>query len=470
MEAAGLMFVGIAAAVVIPISLLLGVGMWFCWRGIQKTRKQSQELLKAPLVDIKNLKNGLYKIEGQIRAQDDLLRSPLSKKKCVYYRFHVEELRSSGHGRHRTSSWVTVVDDKKWIDFNIDDGTGDVEIDVGLAEVALKSKAFTSSGTFDGASQELEDLMNRRYGKSTKGWLFNKSMRYTESYLRDGDTVMIIGDVEKSKGEAPEFYKGDHHLLITDMDEKQVGSMYTGRATMYWIGMVFLGVFMLVTCGAGAIFGVVGAGVGIFAAKVPEIANRDRNPFGKDNPFERDRKKIEIPPPDNKLIAKPKPINPAWNDAKMTITWLSDMPEENPRVGWGKFGKNGQLGYTPEGFNPEAKIMVNGQHWTKAISFHPPDFGESVVQYRLNGQHKLLKAMVSLADLPPKVDRSMSPQVFKVFGDGQLLWVSNPVQQRKDQQSFRLSVENVQTLELRVHCGGGKGHAWSVWVNPQLLK
>jgi len=476
MESAGFLFIGIAAAVVIPLCLIFGVIIWFCWRGIKQTKQQSIELNTAPLVDIKKLKNGLQKIEGKIRAQDDLLRSPLARKKCVYFRFRVEELRQTGHGRHRSSSWVTVIDDKQWIDFNIDDGTGEVEVHIEEAEVALHSKAFTSSGTFDGASQELEDLMNRRYSQSTKGWLFNKSMRYTETWLRDGDTVMIVGDVKKKKG-SPEFYKGDHHLLVTDMDEKQVGSMYTGRATGYWIGLVFCCIFLFAACGAGGIFAIVGGAIGFGGPKIVENIHHDRNPFPKDNPFqidgnpfEKDRKKNEPPIVQNE--PKPRPINPAWADAKMNITWLSDLKEENVRVGWGRFGKNGMMGYQPNGApNEDAPVLMDGKPFTKSISMHPPDFGESVVQYRLQRQHKLLKAMVCLADMPATTKGAESAQTFKVYGDGELLWVSQPpIKDRLNRQNLRISVENVDTLELRVHCAGSKVYAWTVWINPQLLK
>jgi len=65
---------------------------------------------------------------------------------------------------------------------------------------------------------------------------------------------------------------------------------------------------------------------------------------------------------------------------------------------------------------------------------------------------------------------SACPLTFKVYGDGELLWLSDPVQKRADRRNFRLSVENVDLLELRVHCPASKTYAWAVWINPQLLK
>ena len=41
---------------------------------------------------------------------------------------------------------------------------------------------------------------------------------------------------------------------------------------------------------------------------------------------------------------------------------------------------------------------------------------------------------------------------------------------RNDVQTIRISVENVDVLEPRVHCPGNKRHAWPVWVGPRVLK
>ncbi len=452
--APGLMFVFLGICIPLPVALLLGAGMYFCWRAIQNNKKKSQALAEAPMVQIDELGVGLHKIKGKVRGQEDPLRSPLTRKKCVYFRFHVEELRTQSHGKHGHSThWVTVVDDKQWIDLTIEDKTGVIEIDLAKAEVTLTTKGFTSSGTFDGASDELEDLMNTRYGKSTKGWIFNKSMRYTESYLRDGDKVLVVGDVKKKKGFAPEFTKGENPLLVTDMQEKQLGRLYAGKTTMYWVLLCLLGFFALAFCGAGGLFSLIGLGVAGLGASLPNAPQVGK----KDDAI--------------KLLAKPRPINPAWNDTKMASSFLSDMQEENVKLGWGRFGKNGRLGYGRPGGGDDEPIVVAGRPSPKGLSFHPPDGGESVVQYRLNRQSKIFKAQIALQDFPPGTDRSDSPLTFKVFGDGDLLWYSDPpLQGRIDRQDIRISVENVEVLELRVHCPGNKRFAWPVWLNPHVLK
>jgi hypothetical protein len=135
---------------------------------------------------------------------------------------------------------------------------GEVEIDLEEAEVTLTTKASTTSGTFDNASPELEELMNERYGQSTKGLIFNRSLRYRETYLKDGDEVMIVGDVDVEKGEAPEFYKGEHHLVVTDMEEEELAGTYGRRSIGFWILFGFCIFFIVIACGMGGVFVVVG--------------------------------------------------------------------------------------------------------------------------------------------------------------------------------------------------------------------
>jgi hypothetical protein len=118
----GMLFVVMGICVPLPFVLIGGLGIWYSWRQIQEAKTQGEELKNAPLVKIKELEPGLMKIEGKVRAQDDLIRSPLSRKKCVYYQFIVEELRSRG-GRNPSSYWHTIVNDKQWIDITVADKT-----------------------------------------------------------------------------------------------------------------------------------------------------------------------------------------------------------------------------------------------------------------------------------------------------------------------------------------------------------
>jgi hypothetical protein len=175
-----------------------------------------------------------------------------------------------------------------------------------------------------------------------------------------------------------------------------------------------------------------------------------------------------IPAPNEKPA--PMPIPPGWKDADMKRTWLSDLDEFDAKVGWGKFGKKGMLGY---GVNPgeaDSPITFNGQRNPQGISMAPSAAVVSTVKYRLGRQQKLFKASVACNDLPPGWGGPASPMTFKVWGDGRLLWVSDPVQFVGRKQDVSLNVFGVDVLELQVQCGNNGDCARAIWLDPQVLK
>jgi hypothetical protein len=175
--------------------------------------------------------------------------------------------------------------------------------------------------------------------------------------------------------------------------------------------------------------------------------------------------------PNNPPGEKPKPrlINPGWKDNDFKATWLSDMDEFDAKVGWGQFGKKGKLGYSTKAGEVNSPIMFNGQPNPQGISMAPAGNDPSSVKYRLGHTYKLFKASVACNDLDPGENGPHQPMTFKVYGDGELLWVSEPVSKVGVKQDVRLGVFGVDVLELRVQCGDGNS-ARAIWLDPQVLK
>ena len=219
----------------------------------------------------------------------------------------------------------------------------------------------------------------------------------------------------------------------------------TGETVFGWFGIVFLSSLMLGMC---VIAGLIDWGVS-------SIVDRVQNPHP--NP-------INQPALDFKPT--PKPIPAAWNEATMTKTFLSDMQEFNPRVGWGNFGKKGKLGYPlPIGDN----IRVDNKYYPNSISMHPPSTDHSSVTYRLDRQMKLFKAWAAYNDTEHPNLNPESLATFVVLGDGVCLWASNPLQ-KGIMETCRISVEGVDVMELQVHCPGHFGNVRAVWLEPQLFR
>jgi serine/threonine protein kinase len=161
--------------------------------------------------------------------------------------------------------------------------------------------------------------------------------------------------------------------------------------------------------------------------------------------------------------------------------YLSDMEELDVQVAEGppgvpRFAKKGALGFgQPDLRYSYGRITVNGKGSPHGLSMNPIAEGCATVKYRLSKKaHKSL-ASVALDDsaggsgLPPGVGAIPTPLTFQVFGDGRLLWQSQPVAAARIVQECKVDVSGVDVLELRVLCPGTGDNAYAVWLEPRVL-
>ena len=154
---------------------------------------------------------------------------------------------------------------------------------------------------------------------------------------------------------------------------------------------------------------------------------------------------------------------PAQN-AKGAV-FLSNMKPTQVKVGYGEFGRAGNLGY--EG----RRIVVSGVHFPNAISTHPPTRGKSRVVYALGKRFNRFQARAALNDsvLHKGQKRCATPITFVVIGDGKPLWTSKPMAFPRQPQAIDVEVTGVEQLALEVRCNGSYGCAHAVWLEPQLI-
>ncbi len=145
-------------------------------------RRKAGKIGSTKLSNLGKIKEGYRRARGTVVAREKLLRSPLTSTSCVYYRFKVEEYR----GGAKNAQWWSVVNDCDWIDIAITDPNGEAEVELDEAEVVLKSAECIQSNVFNDPPTRLERVMSERHGKSTSGWFFNKSMRYSEEVISRG--------------------------------------------------------------------------------------------------------------------------------------------------------------------------------------------------------------------------------------------------------------------------------------------
>jgi hypothetical protein len=221
---------------IIGIVLVPAAGV-LVWLGMRQHKIYSR-VKNTPTSNISDLYEGPAEVNGSVVPLSDTLESPLTRKPCVAFRFIVEEERTRRDKEGRTSkSWHTIINDKQSVIFGVDDGTGIAAIDLQKAQLILDQDSRMRSGFFDEAPSHVETLLREQYGRSTKNWVFNKSLRYKEFILEAGDPLYVLGNVRRnSPGDAPMFYKGDIPFIVSDKGEKAVLSRMLWTAIGFFAG------------------------------------------------------------------------------------------------------------------------------------------------------------------------------------------------------------------------------------------
>lgn len=211
----------------------------------------------TPTSKIRSIAMGFVEIYGEAIPYDkNILKTPFTQQDCVYYRYSIQELRSSG----KNSYWHTIKTDQKKPLFHLKDETGQVLINPDKAHMSIKkNNTFESSLGRDPPElvKNFLNVNNIRY----EGVLFgiNKTMRYIENFIAVGDKLYIMGtatdnpyieeatsdfgieDIIIQKGNNNKFF------FISDKQERGVLSLYTkGVYASFIIGSILILLGLLV--------------------------------------------------------------------------------------------------------------------------------------------------------------------------------------------------------------------------------
>ena len=191
-----------------------------------------QLMLDTETTSIGSLKPGPVEIRGRVDSSMPPAPSPWAQKPCVFYHFHVEQQKSSSNEHGTTTYWVDYINDRRSDPFQVKDETGAVDIIPGEGEFQINADHFTSSGTFNDAPEDLRVLLNNRYGQDTQGLIFNKTLRYHESILENGDEIYIFGEVKQKDGKLV-IGAGEMPLIISENGEAGGEANYAARVSKY---------------------------------------------------------------------------------------------------------------------------------------------------------------------------------------------------------------------------------------------
>jgi hypothetical protein len=219
-----------------PVLLIFGgvaaiVALVMLFNGRTNMMKQKR-MLETETVRVDRLKGGFSEVKGRARGSGKTLTSPMSQTPCIYYQFKVEEYVRRG----RSSYWRTVVDDRQDAGCLLDDGHGQCAVRIRESELLLNAGPALKSGTFNDASPELEATL-QRYGTSSKGWVFNKAMRYTETLVVEGQPIYVIGTAMRRADGLYEFQKAGDLFIVSDKTEEELASRFNrGKLVGFIVG------------------------------------------------------------------------------------------------------------------------------------------------------------------------------------------------------------------------------------------
>jgi hypothetical protein len=172
----------------ISVALILWIiiyAIFFNRRSIVK-----RKMKKTPLKRISDVyENDLVRITGKVELFGDAMTSPLSGRRCGYYHIHVEQKVSNG----KSSNWRTVIDEEVPGYFLIREGRHCAIIsDNRIKTYLIQDKTFRS-GTFNDADENLNNYLQQKGHSSTGFFGMNKTMRYKEGILEEGEQIAVAG-------------------------------------------------------------------------------------------------------------------------------------------------------------------------------------------------------------------------------------------------------------------------------------
>jgi len=139
------------------------------------------------------------------------------------------------------------------------------------------------------------------------------------------------------------------------------------------------------------------------------------------------------------------------------------MPEFDAEVSkpW-HFAKDGTTGEPGKG----SPIKVGGFASPKGLGMHPPERAFASVKYRLDRKARRFQSVGAVNDSSLLL---FSPLYFEVWGDGQRLWQSERITDRKQLRECSIDVSEVEVLELRAVAVGPHTGLHAVWLEPRVL-
>ena len=203
---------------IIYVAIGFFVGIYFFFKGF-KWLKQKKTIENIPTSKIRSIAMGLVEIFGKIVTYDEKsMLSPFSRKKCIYYKYTIEEFRKTGKSSH----WVTVDNGEKSVPFYLKDNTGKVLVDPAGANIDIPKDTEFMSGIGRNPPTVVKSFLKINSLNFETSLGFNRNMRYREYFIEPGEELYVMG----TAGDNPYFEnttssKNEEDIMIQKGNNKQ---------------------------------------------------------------------------------------------------------------------------------------------------------------------------------------------------------------------------------------------------------
>lgn len=247
-----------------------GFGLVFVVAGLYTMNKGRVERAQSERIDdtettaIRDLEPGTVELKGTARPAEDanVVESPITEQDALATYVEMEEWESSGQGG---GSWETKHEDRTTVSMIVDDGTGEVRIELPADGELNVEETKTEVGSGDEPPEQIKQYLEaeaaiQEASRYDVGPLsFGERRRYSEGMIEPGEDVYVLGAAREAESEWGErnfvvdepTESGD--FVLSDKSEEEL--IREGKRS----GLVYLG------------FGGALTAVGVFVAVIPWV-------------------------------------------------------------------------------------------------------------------------------------------------------------------------------------------------------
>lgn len=194
-----------------------------------------------PTSKIRSIAMGLVEIYGSVVKWKKLLKSPLSGKKCVYYKYTIQEyIYSTDREGNYNGYWETIKESEDRTLFYLKDNTGKVLVDPEGAHIEI-SPDFSSKTKIPKPIQSF--LKTNKINPSKRIWikeylikpnnkLYILGNAVDNPFVKEGTSVQGAEDIMIEKGKHEIYYISDkpENEILGNLKLKMLGCLLFGGA------------------------------------------------------------------------------------------------------------------------------------------------------------------------------------------------------------------------------------------------